>query len=67
MHPPFGHSIVQSLLPEQATVDPVSTCTLQVLPPPQVTVPFVPVESMQLLVPSHVEVQLDVQLPWHVD
>lgn len=67
VHPPFGQSIEQVLLPAQATVDPVSTFTLHVLPPPHVTVLLIPVETVQLLVPSHVVVQLAMQLPWQVD
>ena len=67
VQPPLGHSIMHALLPVQATVDPVPTCTSHVLPPPQVTVLSAPVDSMQLLVPSHVLVQFDVQLPWQVD
>jgi hypothetical protein len=50
-------------LPEQDTVDPVSTLTSQLLPPLHVTVLFAPAESMQVLTPSHVVVQFEVQLP----
>lgn len=67
VHPPLGQSIEHELFPPHATVDPVSTLTLQLLPPPHVTVLLVPVETVQLLVPSHLVVQLDRQLPWHVD
>jgi len=67
VHPPFGQLIEQVLLPPHATADPVSTFTLHVLPPLHVTVLLVPVEMSQLLVPSHVVVQFEVQLPWHVD
>ncbi len=67
VHPPFGQSIAHVLFPVHATVDPVSTSTLHVLPPPHVTVLSVPVETAQLLVPSQVVMQLDKQLPWHVD
>jgi hypothetical protein len=57
----------QVLLPEQATVDPVSTVTVHDAPPPQVTVLSVPVEIVQVLVPVHVEVQPEVHVPLHVD
>jgi hypothetical protein len=67
VHPPFGQLIEHVLFPVHVTVDPVSTSTLQLLPPPQLTVLSVPVETVQLLVPSHWVVQLDKQLPWHVD
>ena len=67
VQPPFGHLIAQLLLPWHEIVDPVSSETLQSLPPPQVTVLFTPAESVQVLVPSHVEVQLEPQLPAHCD
>jgi hypothetical protein len=67
VHPPLGQSIAHVLFPVHVTVDPVSTPTLHVLPPPHVTVLSIPVETVQLLVPSQVVVQLDRQLPSHVD
>src|SRR5688572_14800602 len=67
VHPPFGQSIVHVLFPVHATVDPVSTVTVQVLPPPQVTVLFVPVSSVHVLVPLHVDVQFASQLPLQFD
>jgi hypothetical protein len=63
VHPPFGQSIEHVLFPPHATVDPVSTFTLQLLPPPHVTVLLIPVETVQLLVPSHLVVQFERQLP----
>ncbi len=67
VQPPFGHLIVQLLLPSHESVDPVSRVIEQSLPPPQVTWLFTPVTSVHSLVPSQVDVQFDPQAPSHTD
>ena len=59
--------MVHELLPVQASVEPVSSVTVQLLPPPHVTVLFVPVESVHWLVPAQLDVQFEPQLPSQVD
>ena len=67
VQPPFGHLMLQVLLPSQKSDEPVSSVTVQELPPPQVTLLFTPVTRLHVLVPVHVEVQLDSQLPSQMD
>ena len=67
LQPPFGQRMTHVLLPPQATVEPVSTSTLQLLPPAHVTSLFTPVEMVHVLAPLQLEVQLAVQLPAHSD
>ena len=67
VQPPFGHLIVQLLLPVHPIVEPVSSVTLHALPPPQLTVLLVPVDSVHVLVPVPRDVQFEPQLPSQFD
>jgi hypothetical protein len=55
------------LSPRQVMVDRSSRVTLQSLPPSHTTLLSTPVDSVQSLVPAQLDVQLELQLPLHVD